>query len=238
MELATVQHKNCVNRVLETLLSGVPPLLLCMHKPRALILYCCYYVNSSMSHCFHPFYYKSVVFCALESRIKYRICSIISSGLNIGRLQSRADYILSLSQQCFIGQTPVGILLSPEPYQPHSKPPNWGGPRCHSGPKIKSRDHLDPQRKLRSSKLKYEALEISEVISLWKPFERKVLLHYSYTFENKLFTHYNCCWGPLWKQSSLLIHYICCWAPLKARYFTHCSCKREPEASASSLAFP
>jgi len=55
-------------------------------------------------------------------------------------------------------------------------------------------------------------------------------------FESKLFTHYNCCWGPLWKQSSLLIHNSCCWAPLKARYFTHYSCKGGPEASAS-LAF-
>jgi len=24
-------------------------------------------------------------------------------------------------------------------------------------------------------------------------------------FECKVFIHYNCCWGPLWKQSSLLI---------------------------------
>jgi len=47
-------------------------------------------------------------------------------------------------------------------------------------------------------------------------------------FESKVFTHGNCCWGPLWKQSSLLIHYSCCWAPLKARYFTHYSCKGGP----------
>jgi len=40
-------------------------------------------------------------------------------------------------------------------------------------------------------------------------------------FESKVFTHYQCCWGPHWKQSSLLVHYSCCWAPLKARYFTH-----------------
>ena len=36
---------------------------------------------------------------------------------------------------------------------------------------------LSPQRKLRSPKLKYEALEISEVRG---PFERKVLMHYIY----------------------------------------------------------
>ena len=38
----------------------------------------------------------------------------------------------------------------PEPYQPRSIPPNWGGPRCHRRPKIQSRRHLAPQRKLRS----------------------------------------------------------------------------------------
>jgi len=45
------------------------------------------------------------------------------------------------------------------------------------GPKIQSRHHLAPQRKLRSPKLKYEALEISEV---GRPFERKVLIHHGY----------------------------------------------------------
>jgi len=33
-------------------------------------------------------------------------------------------------------------------------------------------------------------------------------------FENNVFTNYNCCRGPLWKQSSLLIHYSCCSTPL------------------------
>jgi len=27
-------------------------------------------------------------------------------------------------------------------------------------------------------------------------------------FESKVFTHYNCCWEPVWKQSGLLILYI------------------------------
>jgi len=31
-------------------------------------------------------------------------------------------------------------------------------------------------------------------------------------FQSKVFTHYSCCWGPLWKQSSLLRYYSCCWA--------------------------
>jgi len=56
-------------------------------------------------------------------------------------------------------------------------------------------------------------------------------------FESKVLIHYNCCWGPLWKQSSvgLLIHYSCCWAPLKARYFTHYSCYWGPFESILSL---
>jgi len=49
------------------------------------------------------------------------------------------------------------------------------------------------------------------------------------TFKSKVFTHYNCSWGPLWKQSTLfIINYSCCWATLKARHFTHYSCKGVP----------
>jgi len=60
--------------------------------------------------------------------------------------------------------------------------PQLGGARCHRGPKVQSRHHLAPQRNLRSPKLKYEALEISEFRG---PFEIKV--HYSF-------------FGPLWQQ--------------------------------------
>jgi len=42
-------------------------------------------------------------------------------------------------------------------------------------------------------------------------------------FESRVFTHYNCCWRPLWNQSSLLIHYSCC-TPLNESYFAHYSC--------------
>jgi len=79
---------------------------------------------------------------------------------------------------CWIGSL---RLVYAEPYQPHSVPPNWGA-RCHRGPNVQSRYHLAPQRKLRSPKLKYEALEISEVRG---PFDRKVLMHDSYL-------------GPIW----------------------------------------
>jgi len=75
-------------------------------------------------------------------------------------------------------------------------------PRCHRGLKIQSLHHLPLRIKLRSSNLKYETLEISEVRG---QFEGKVLMHCSYItltdnlgpFENKVFTHYNCCWGRL-----------------------------------------
>jgi len=33
-------------------------------------------------------------------------------------------------------------------------------------------------------------------------------------FESKVFAHYNCCCGPLWKQSSPLIYYSCYWGPI------------------------
>jgi len=52
--------------------------------------------------------------------------------------------------------------------------PQLGGARCYMGPKIQSRHHLGPQRKLRFPKLKYEALEINEVRGR---LERKVLMH-------------------------------------------------------------
>jgi len=102
--------------------------------------------------------------------------------------------------------------------------PQLGGPRCRRGPKFSCRHRaqnsvpspLSSQRKLRPSELKYEALEISEVGG---PLKEKCL-YITVTlgpFESKVFTHYNCCWGPLWKQSSALIHYSCCWTSLKAR---------------------
>jgi len=104
-----------------------------------------------------------------------------------------------------------------EPYQPHSIPPNWGGHAVTGGPKFQSCHHLAPQRKLRSPKLKYEVLEISEVRD---PLKEKCITVILGPFESKVFSHYNCCWGPIWKQSSPLIHCSGCCAHLKARYAT------------------
>ena len=128
------------------------------------------------------------------------------------------------------------LTVQSEPYQPHSTHPPIGGGHAVTGDQNSVPSSLSPKRMLRSPKLKYEALEINEIRG---PFERKVLMRYSYfgvLWEQGIYT-LHCCWGPLWKQSSLLMHYSCCWAPLKARNFTHYSCKGGPEASAS-LIFP
>jgi len=96
---------------------------------------------------------------------------------------------------------PRAVVWRPwsEPYQPHSITPNLGV-TLSQGPKIQSRHHFATQRKLRSTKLKYEALEISEVRG---PFERKVLMHYSY-------------FGPFWKQGIYTLQLLL-GAPLKAK---------------------
>jgi len=78
--------------------------------------------------------------------------------------------------------------------------PQSGGPTLSQGPKIQSRHHLAPQKMLRSPKLKYEALEISEVRG---PFERKVLMHHSY-------------FGPLWKPGIYILQLLL-GTPLKAK---------------------
>jgi len=82
--------------------------------------------------------------------------------------------------------------ISRTPYHP------IGGPRCHRGPKIQSRHHFAPQRKLRSPKFKYEALEISEARG---PFERKE--HYNY-------------FGPFPKQGIYTLQLLL-GSPLKAK---------------------
>jgi len=84
--------------------------------------------------------------------------------------------------------------ISRTPYPP------IGGPTLSQEPKIQSRHHLAPQKKLRPPKLKYETLEISEVGG---PFKRKVLIHYSY-------------FGPLSKQGIYTLQLLL-EAPLKAK---------------------
>jgi len=127
--------------------------------------------------------------------------------------------------------------MQTEPYQAHSIPPNWEEPTLSQGAQNSVPSPLRPQRKLRSPKLKYEALEISEIRP---PFERKVLTHYSYfgpPWKQGIYT-LQLLFGVLWKQSNLLTHHSCSWAPLKARYFTHYSCKGGVGLEASaSLAF-
>jgi len=78
---------------------------------------------------------------------------------------------------------------SPEPYQPHSIPPNWGA-HAVTGAQNSVPSPLSTPKKALIPKLKYEALEISEVRG---PFERKV--HSSY-------------FGPLGKEGIFTIHLL------------------------------
>jgi len=113
-----------------------------------------------------------------------------------------------------------------ERYQPHSTPPTRG--HAVTGAQNSVQSPLTPERKRRLPKLKYEALEISEV---GEHFERKVLIQYSYFgplskqgiytlqlgfgahLKAKYFTHYSCYWGPFESVVSLLALYICYWGP-------------------------
>ena len=72
---------------------------------------------------------------------------------NTSVLQATGSYDLITNNQSRISRTPY---------------PPIGGPTLSQGPKIQSRHHLAPQRKLRPSKSKYEALQLTEVGGLWK----------------------------------------------------------------------
>ena len=144
--------------------------------------------------------------------------------------------------QCWICCVPVGIfllhklrwcvlwsqsvcltrpLLRPEPYQPHSIPPNCWGHTLSQGPKIRSRNHLvpkksfDPQIEIWSTrnqwswrvlwkKSAYSTLQLLSVLlkvrylhiatAIGGPFESKAAYLYI-TFAV----------GPLWKQGTLHI---------------------------------
>ena len=93
-----------------------------------------------------------------------------------------------------------------------------GRPTLSQGPKIQSRHHLAPQRKLRSPNWN---MKHQKSVKLGGPLKEKCLC-ITVTlvpFESKVFTHYNCRWGrfenkvaysyitvavgPLWKQGTL-----------------------------------
>jgi len=64
-------------------------------------------------------------------------------------------------------------------------------------------------------------------VKLGGPLKEKCITVIFGPFESKLFSHYNCCWEPFWKQSSPLIHCSYCWALFESKvgYFAHHSCK-------------
>jgi len=67
-------------------------------------------------------------------------------------------------------------------------------------------------------------------VKLGGPLKEKCITVILGPFESKVFSHYNCCWGPFSKQSSPLIHCSCCWAPFESKVgdFTHCGCRGGP----------
>jgi len=77
-----------------------------------------------------------------------------------------------------------------------------------------------------------------KLVKLRGPLKERCITVILGPFESKIFSHYNCCWGPLWKQSIPLTHCSCYWSQFESKegYFAHYSCKGGPEASAS-LAF-
>ena len=91
------------------------------------------------------------------------------------RQHANQENVCAIATATFLFRRISGKAMQTEPYQPHSIPLNWGVHAVTGGPKFQSCHHLALQRKLRSPKLEYEALEIIEVRG---PFERKV--HYSY----------------------------------------------------------
>ena len=78
------------------------------------------------------------------------------------------------------------------------------GARCHRDPKF------NPNPKI-------EIWSTNEISEVGGPLKDKCLYITVILgpFESKVFTHYNWCGGPFWKQSSLVIHY--------SRVVTHCT---------------
>ena len=103
-----------------------------------------------------------------------------------------------VQESCMIPEILLAIIqltqqqsqISPTPY------PATGGGTTSEGPKIHLRHHFAPQRKLRYPKLKYEALESSEVMGIAERSVYKYAVAFG-PFESYLFTHCKRCWGPL-----------------------------------------
>ena len=107
--------------------------------------------------------------------------------------------------------------------------------RDHRGPKIQCRLNVDTQSNFNPTNWN---MKHKKAVKLGGPL-KKVLIHYSHfwvLWKQGIYT-LQLLLGPIWKQNSLRMHYSCCCAPLRARCFTHNSCKGVPEASVS-ITFP
>ena len=111
------------------------------------------------------------------------------------------------------------------------------GGTLSQGPKIQSRHHLAPIESFDSPKLKYEALEISEVRG---PLKEKCLCITIILgpFESKVCTHCNYCWGPLETNVPYLGHSLqFLLGPFESKLLYTLQLQRGARSSAS-LAFP
>jgi len=105
--------------------------------------------------------------------------------------------------------------------------PQLGGGMLPQGPKIQTPHHLATQKNFDPPNWNMKHWKSVKLGDHLKEKHLYITVNLG-PFESKVFTHCNCCWEPLRKQSNLLIRYSCCWAPLKARHFTHYSCYWRP----------
>ena len=140
----------------------------------------------------------------------------------ISRMLFSELYKIMVNKIIFVGFRGVIGAIVPRAVSAALHTPNWCG---HAVTETQNsvQSPLSHPKKASTPQTEKEALEISEVVGPLKEKCLYITVNLG-PFERKVFTHCNCCWGPVWKQSSLLIHYSCCSAPLKTRYFTHYRC--------------
>jgi len=84
--------------------------------------------------------------------------------------------------------------------------PQLGGPRCHRGPEIPVPSPLSTPEKASISQ-----------IEIWSTLKEKCITVILGSFESKVFSHYNCCWGPFESKVAHLYSAVAIGPHLKAR---------------------
>jgi len=112
------------------------------------------------------------------------------------------------------------ISISAEPYQPHFIPPNWGS---HAATRAQNSDPspLSHQGKLQTPKFPNWNMKHWKSVKLGDPLKEKCLYITVNlgSFESKVFTHCNCCWGPFESKVAYLYVTVAIGRPLKAEYW-------------------